>query len=561
METDFNVGDCVCVGASGEKGKIVDIYKPLGTYKMYKVQSYTTGDICTASKSQLVKGLPDEMFNIIFEEAFQDEIDDNIIDTVSSTVAQNLMTSNNMPQQTSGSDASVNENAPSQLQMNPPPRPIHNANVSRFVETPDDVMQFVEQNENANTRQKTLSHQKLFEQFLVSQNEVRQIHNIPPSDLDKYISKFLLSVRQKNGQEYEPVTLRSMLSSFERYLKRHNYGTSLISGYEFDTSRKVLKSKQKDLKKQGLGNKPKAADAISDGDIDLLYECKQLGINTPESVLNTLWLNNTKHFGMRGGAAEHRALCWGDIQLCFDSEMNAEYLEYSERQTKTRTGVDVRDTRKSKPRMYATAVPGRCPIECYKFYADRRPADFCNPDHPFYLAIVTNKREPQLNEQWFLRLPVGRNKLNTIMKEMAKKADLPDREFKRFTNTSVRKHLCQKLLENNIPDSQAIHITGHKNPQSLNNYRQLTNKQKHCMSTLLANSKSAAIPTSEFGQPPAQNFSTSSSQSHHVASSVSHEMNTENIFPTIFQGAPIYGGNFNITINMCAKRKHDDDDQ
>ena len=46
--------------------------------------------------------------------------------------------------------------------------------------------------------------------------------------------------------------------------------------------------------------------------------------------------------------------------------------------------------------MYATAVPGRCPIECYKFYADRRPADFCNPDHPFYLAIVTNKREPQL---------------------------------------------------------------------------------------------------------------------------------------------------------------------
>ena len=88
--------------------------------------------------------------------------------------------------------------------------------------------------------------------------------------------------------------------------------------------------------------------------------------------------------------------------------MNAEYLEYSERQTKTRTGVDVRDTRKSKPRMYATAVPGRCPIECYKFYADRRPADFCNPDNPFYLAIVTHKREPQLNEQWFLRGPVGR---------------------------------------------------------------------------------------------------------------------------------------------------------
>ena len=68
-----------------------------------------------------MKGLPDEMFNIIFDEAFQDEIDDNIIDTVSTTVTQNLMTSNDMPQQTSRSDASVNENAPSQSQMNPLP--------------------------------------------------------------------------------------------------------------------------------------------------------------------------------------------------------------------------------------------------------------------------------------------------------------------------------------------------------------------------------------------------------------------------------------------------------
>ena len=72
---------------------------------------------------------------------------------------------------------------------------------------------------------------------------------------------------------------------------------------------------------------------------------------------------------------------------------------------------------------------------------------------------------------WFLRAPVGRNKLNNLMKLMAKEAELPDLEIKRITNTSVRKHLCQKLLDNNIPDTQAVHITGHKNPSSLNNYR------------------------------------------------------------------------------------------
>jgi len=40
---------------------------------------------------------------------------------------------------------------------------------------------------------------------------------------------------------------------------------------------------------------------------------------------------------------------------------------------------------------------------------------------------------------------------------------------KRLNNTSVRNHLCQKLMDNNIPDNHAIHITGQKNPGSLNN--------------------------------------------------------------------------------------------
>ena len=77
----------------------------------------------------------------------------------------------------------------------------------------------------------------------------------------------------------------------------------------------MLKSKQRNLKKQGFGNKPKAADALTDDDIENLYQSGQLGNSTPESLLNTLWINNTMHFGMRGGSAEHRAVCWG-MSIC-----------------------------------------------------------------------------------------------------------------------------------------------------------------------------------------------------------------------------------------------------
>jgi hypothetical protein len=30
----FNIGDTVQVGSNGEKGKVIDIIKPLGTYSM-----------------------------------------------------------------------------------------------------------------------------------------------------------------------------------------------------------------------------------------------------------------------------------------------------------------------------------------------------------------------------------------------------------------------------------------------------------------------------------------------------------------------------------------------
>lgn len=69
---------------------------------------------------------------------------------------------------------------------------------------------------------------------------------------------------------------------------------------------KAFSSKAKDLKMKGMGNKPKAAAPASDSEITMLFESGQLGTDTPASIINTLWLNNTLHFGMRGGGAEHR---------------------------------------------------------------------------------------------------------------------------------------------------------------------------------------------------------------------------------------------------------------
>ena len=65
--------------------------------------------------------------------------------------------------------------------------------------------------------------------------------------------------RRKDGGEYEPSSLRSLLASVERHLKKNSYPASIFSDRQFELTRRCLQSKQKELKKAGRGNKDKAA--------------------------------------------------------------------------------------------------------------------------------------------------------------------------------------------------------------------------------------------------------------------------------------------------------------
>ena len=81
------------------------------------------------------------------------------------------------------------------------------------------------------------------------------------------------------GGEYEPSSLRSLLASVERHLKKNCYPASIFSDRQFELTRRCLQSKQKELKKAGRGNnKDKAAAPLTDQEIDVLYEKNLLGL-------------------------------------------------------------------------------------------------------------------------------------------------------------------------------------------------------------------------------------------------------------------------------------------
>ena len=85
------------------------------------------------------------------------------------------------------------------------------------------VEEFILEHENKNTAQKTERDVRLLERFLKTKDEDRKIEDIPAAELNEFISEFIFSVRTKDSNEYELTSLRSLMASFERHLKKKGY--------------------------------------------------------------------------------------------------------------------------------------------------------------------------------------------------------------------------------------------------------------------------------------------------------------------------------------------------
>ena len=82
------------------------------------------------------------------------------------------------------------------------------------------VEQFIEDQENENTRKKTQQIVALLKEFLTLRKESRLFEEIPPKELNAYVAEFIITFRQKDSnKDYEPSSLLSLMASFERYLR------------------------------------------------------------------------------------------------------------------------------------------------------------------------------------------------------------------------------------------------------------------------------------------------------------------------------------------------------
>ena len=70
---------------------------------------------------------------------------------------------------------------------------------------------------NKNNKRKTESDLKTWYSWCAKHGETRELNDIPPTELDRLLGHFFVTVRRKGGSLYKPDTL----SSFQRSIDHH----------------------------------------------------------------------------------------------------------------------------------------------------------------------------------------------------------------------------------------------------------------------------------------------------------------------------------------------------
>ena len=120
---------------------------------------------------------------------------------------------------------------------------------------------------------------------------------------------------------------------------------------------------------------------------------------------------------------------------------------------------------------------------------------------------------------------------------MAEKAGL---NAENLTNHSARKRMIQELNDQEVPLTHIMQISGHKNVQSINNYSSISEKQQRNISNILSASTLAS-------------GSLAIQETEEVSLSSGNQQSPQQAL-SLFPGANIQGGTFNISINTVSQQ-------
>ena len=327
--------------------------------------------------------------------------------------------------------------------------------------------------------------------------DIEDIISLGAAAQQKWLSRFVLEVRKKDGSPYPSESLYHIVCGILRYIRQNGKPeVDFFRDKEFAQFRMVLDSEMKRLKASGVQKRKRKAEPLTVEDEKTLWEKGVLGDHTPQALLNTVFYQNGVNFALRSGG-EHRQLRFKNCQIrVVEKPGERPFLEYNEDVSKNNPGG--LKGRKTTPKTVVQhgnlENPARCPVRIFKLYSQLCPST--RPDDAFYLQPLTKPSA----DCWYSSKILGHNTLNKMVTRMCSAAGINGYK----TNHSLRATTATRLYHAQVDEQLIMERTGHRSLDGVRSYKRTGKEQHAALSDIINLTASSLAPTVTTGMAASQ---------------------------------------------------------
>ena len=272
----------------------------------------------------------------------------------------------------------------------------------------------------------------------------------------KFMRYFVLEVRQENGEQYNPSTIRGILCGLNRTMKERGADFSILNKNDpaFRELMLTLDSITSNLHRCGVGVTRKNAPVIPIDHENVFWDKGLLGFDDPKALQRATFFCVGLHFVLRGVEEQHQLKRKQIVRhpadfAVYSEEVYYEYTEYVSKKNQHRF-KDI-NSRSTSVRVFASPEGKHCAVRVLDAYIQKLP-EFSDD---FYLRPLS--KTPH-SGPWYARAKVGVNTLKNFMPDLSKEAGLSVH----YTNHSLRATAITRMYEGGIPENLISEKSGHK---------------------------------------------------------------------------------------------------
>ena len=117
----------------------------------------------------------------------------------------------------------------------------------------------------------------MYGRLVQQKNIVNKIEENEQEKLNKLVETFYAEIKNKNGDDYEPDSLRVMITALDRHLNEKGYKFYIIRDREFRSFKHVLEGKAWQLRQSCMGKRlNKGRSLTEEEEEEVLWEAENL---------------------------------------------------------------------------------------------------------------------------------------------------------------------------------------------------------------------------------------------------------------------------------------------